>query len=188
MPARFTRDQLESYRGATVPDLVGRSPALLFVGINPGLWTAATQTHFCHPSNRFYPALRMAGLIDWSIDTSTGMSDEQRLAFVEAGLGITNLVRRATARAAELSAGELKDGAVRLERFVGKFNPNVVAVSGITAYRTAFGRPKAEIGEQPHPIVSSTLWVVPNPSGLNAHETVESLATWFRAAANAAGL
>ena len=97
----FTKKQLDSYRDQTVPDLVGDSCRLLFVGINPGLWTAATQTHFCHPSNRFYPALRHAGLVDWKIDTSVGMTDSQRRAFVSSGMGITNLVERATVRAGE---------------------------------------------------------------------------------------
>ena len=183
----FTREQLESFRGAAVPDLIGDGCKLLFVGINPGLWTAATQTHFCHPSNRFYPALRSAGLIDWEVDTSTGLTDEQKRGLVSSGIGITNIVQRATARASELSARELRGGVPRLEAFVNQWAPRVVAVAGITAFRTAFGRPGAALGAQQERFGTAGLWVVPNPSGLNAHETVDSLAEWYRSAADAAG-
>lgn len=179
----FTREQLETYRNATVPDLIGDDCRLLFVGINPGLWTAATQTHFCHPSNRFYPALRLAGLIDFDVDTDIGMSAAQRVLFTAAGLGITNLVERATPRAGELGAEELREGSERLVEVVASTDPAVVAVAGITAYRTAFRRPKAVLGPQEEPIAGSRVWVVPNPSGLNAHETIESLAEWYGRAA-----
>jgi TDG/mug DNA glycosylase family protein len=184
----FTRAQLESFRDATVPDLVGPGLRLLFVGINPGLWTAATSTHFAHPGNRFYPALLRAGIIDRPIDRGVGMTDEDRLALVERGLGITNLVARATPRAAELSIAELRDGAARLAEFVARHRPVVVAVAGVTAYRDAFARPKAVLGRQPESLDGALLWVVPNPSGLNAHETIDSLAAAYRAPAVAAGL
>ena len=184
----FTREELATYAGKTVDDLLGPDVRLLFVGINPGLWTAATNTHFCHPSNRFYPALRAAGLIAWRIDMSVGMSAEERMRLAAIGIGITNLVPRATVRASELSRDELREGAMRLERVVADVEPAVVAVAGLTAYRTAFGRPGAVLGPQPESIGVSRLWVVPNPSGLNAHETIESLATWYRRAAEAAGL
>ena len=184
----FTKEQLDQYQGATVPDLLGKDCRLLFVGINPGLWTVATQTHFCHPSNRFYPALRQAGLIDWWIDTSVGMTDDQRSSFTEAGLGITNLVSRATVRASELSATELVEGSGRLEELVSARRPDVVAVAGVTAYRTAFNEPRGQVGRQEAGIVGSELWVVPNPSGLNAHETVDSLADWYQKVAVLAGL
>jgi len=105
---RFTRAELESFRGVEVPDLLGPDCRLLFVGINPGLWTAATQTHFAHPANRFYPALALAGIVGRRIDPAAGMTDDDRAHLVERGLGITNLVRRATARAAELSDEELR--------------------------------------------------------------------------------
>lgn len=167
---------------------MGDGCRLLFVGINPGLWTAATQTHFCHPSNRFYPALRAAGLIDWAFDTDTGMSDEQRAALVADGIGITNLVRRATARASELSRVELREGGERLSLFVGELRPAVVAIAGVTAYRDAFGARDAVLGRQTSDLGPSQLWVVPNPSGLNAHETVGSLADWYSRAAGAAGI
>lgn len=171
-----------------MPDLIGADCKLLFVGINPGLWTAATQTHFCHPSNRFYPALRRAGLIDWSIDTDNGMTDEQRNRFTTAGFGITNLVKRATVRASELSRDELRAGGDRLENLVGDVNPGVVAVAGVTAYRDAFGDRAATPGRQSSDLGGAQLWVVPNPSGLNAHETTDSLAGWYSRVANEAGI
>lgn len=172
----------------TVPDLIGDHCRLLFVGINPGLWTAATQTHFCHPSNRFYPALRAAGLIDWTIDTDVGMSDSQRVAFTDKGLGITNLVARATVRASELSRDELRAGGQRLVGLVDEVLPRVVAVAGVTAYRDAFRNRLASLGRQPGDLGPAQLWVVPNPSGLNAHETIDSLATWYSTVAAEAGV
>lgn len=184
----FTREQLEAFRDAEVPDLIGPGLRLLFVGINPGLWTAATNTHFAHPGNRFYPALRQAGIVDRDIDRGTGMSDEDRAALIAAGIGITNLVARATVRAAELTAAELRAGGQRLERFVAEHHPRVVAVAGVTAYRQAFGRPKATMGRQDEPFAGAELWVVPNPSGLNAHETIDTLAAAYRAPAIAAGV
>lgn len=185
---RFTRAELESFRDAEVPDLVGPDLRLLFVGINPGLWTAATQTHFAHPVNRFYPALLAAGILEQRVDPSAGMSDSQRAALVGCGIGITNLVRRATARADELTKAELLDGRGRLEAFVVEHRPRVVAVLGVTAYRSAFGIPKASPGRQPDPLGPAELWVVPNPSGLNAHETIASLAVAYAEPARAAGL
>lgn len=184
----FTREELESYRDSTVPDLIGPGLKLLFVGINPGLWTAATQTHFAHPGNRFYPALEQAGVIDREIDRSEGMSDEDRRHLVERGIGITNLVRRATAQASELSNEELRQGADRLRDVVSRYAPSVVAVAGITAYRVAFGHRSAKAGQQADGIAQAEVWVVPNPSGLNAHETVDSLAVWYGRVAEAAGL
>lgn len=184
----FSRAELESFRDRPVPDLLGEDVRLLFVGINPGLWTAATQTHFCHPSNRFYPALRAAGIIDWELDTAKGMTERQRVIFVERGLGITNLVNRATARASELGPDELRGGARRLTGLVRELDPKVVAIAGITAYREAFGDRRARLGRQPEPMGAEELWVVPNPSGLNAHETIDSLASWYLDAARAAGV
>ena len=184
----FTKAELEAHRDGSVPDLIGDDCGLLFVGINPGLWTAATQTHFCHPSNRFYPALRKAGLIQWDVDAGVGMEEEQRQDFVERSMGITNLVNRATVRASELSKDELRVGASRLRALVTDVEPRVVAVAGITAYRDAFGERGAQPGRQPDRLGPAQLWVVPNPSGLNAHETVDSLADWYRTVATAAGL
>jgi TDG/mug DNA glycosylase family protein len=184
----FTREELLAFQGASVPDLIGPDCRMLIVGINPGLWTAATQTHFCHPSNRFYPALRKAGLVDLVVDASIGMTDEQRRELTDAGIGITNLVNRATARASELGHAELEEGGRRLGDLVARVAPRVVAVSGVTAFRTAFHRPKAILGVQPGGIGGSALWVVPNPSGLNAHVTADTLAGWLRLAADSAGL
>jgi TDG/mug DNA glycosylase family protein len=184
----FTRAELERFRDATVPDLIGPGVKLLFVGINPGLWTAATSTHFAHPGNRFYPALRLAGVIQRDIDRGTGMTDADRDHLIRRGIGITNVVERATARASELTTAELRAGGERLRRFVREHRPRVVALAGITAYRAAFGRPAAVLGEQPEPFETAALWVVPNPSGLNAHETIASLAEAYRAPAEFAGV
>ena len=183
----FTREELEAYRDEEVDDLVGGDVRLLLVGINPGLWTAATNTHFAHPSNRFYPALRRAGIADREIP-STGMDDDDRAHLLSRGLAITNIVARATVKASDLTTAELREGAVALERRIAAWGPAVVAVAGVTAYRTAFRRPKAVLGEQDETLGGARLWVVPNPSGLNAHETVDSLADWYAAPARAAGV
>jgi len=190
----FTRAELESFRDAEVPDLLpdpaagGPGLRLLFVGINPGLWTAATQTHFAHPVNRFYPALLAAGIIERPIDPAAGMTDADREHLTSRGIGITNVVRRATARADELTDDELRTGGQRLEALVARVHPRVVALAGITAYRSAFGRRKAKLGRQEETLGGAELWVVPNPSGLNAHETVATLATAYAATARAAGV
>ncbi|WGX97980.1 mismatch-specific DNA-glycosylase [Nocardioides sp. L-11A] len=192
----FTRAELESFRDAEVPDLLPDAPGqqlkLLFVGINPGLWTAATQTHFAHPGNRFYPALLLGGVITEPVDPADGMGEAERTMMRERGIGISNVVHRATAKASELSAEELREGGVRLTELVARVRPRVVAIAGITAYRTAFGLPKATPGRQPETLddlwAGAELWVVPNPSGLNAHETVASLAAAYREVAEAAGV
>jgi TDG/mug DNA glycosylase family protein len=184
----FTRADLESFRDATVPDLVGPDVRLLFVGINPGLWTAATRTHFAHPGNRFYPALLRAGILEDPVSASAGMTDADRAGFLARGLGITNLVARATARADELTAAELREGAEHMRETVRRVRPTVVAVAGITAYRAAFGQRAARPGRQGEAFEGSALWIVPNPSGLNAHETVESLAEAYAEPAREAGV
>ncbi|WP_148615555.1 mismatch-specific DNA-glycosylase [Nocardioides rubriscoriae] len=187
----FTRAELESFRDATVPDLLpppGRPLRLLFVGINPGLWTAATRTHFAYPGNRFYPALLAAGILEHRIDPAAGMTDADRDHLRSRGIGITNVAPRATAKASELTPAELREGGVRLRALVARREPAVVAIAGITAYRTAFGAPKAVMGRQPEPWGTSVLWVVPNPSGLNAHETVETLAAAYAEPARVAGV
>ncbi len=184
----FTRAELESFRDAEVPDLLADDLRLLFVGINPGLWTAAVQTHFAHPGNRFYPALLRAGILTEPVDPSAGMTEQDRERFRARGLGITNLAPRATAKAAELSTAELRAGGQRLRELVRTRAPRVVAVAGVTAYRQAFGRPRARLGPQEEHFEGAALWVVPNPSGLNAHETVDSLARAYAEAARAAGV
>ncbi len=190
----FTRAELEAFRDQEVDDLVGPGLRLLFVGINPGLWTAAVRTHFAHPGNRFYPALAAAGITGYEIDRVAGMSDADRAHLVARGIGITNLVRRATVRASELSRAELTDGGERLLRFVAEHRPAVVAIAGITAYRDAFGERAAVPGRQPETLDSAdrwsgaALWVVPNPSGLNAYETTATLAAAYAAPAAEAGV
>ncbi|RNL63400.1 mismatch-specific DNA-glycosylase [Nocardioides marmoriginsengisoli] len=186
--AAFTRAELDAFRDTEVPDLYGADLRLLFVGINPGLWTAAVQTHFAHPTNRFYPALYAAGIITRPIDPAAGMDAEDRDHFTGRGLGLTNVVRRATARADELSAAELRAGGAALHRFVSERRPTVVAIAGITAYRTAFKVPAAKVGRQPGTFGGSVLWVVPNPSGLNASATTASLAAAYREPALEAGI
>ncbi len=185
---RFTRAELESFRDTEVPDLLGPDVRLLLVGINPGLWTAAPQSHFARPGNRFYPALLAAGIIERRIDPAAGMSDVDRDHLRQRGIGITNLAPRATARADELSAEELRAGGERLVALVTERAPRVVAVAGITAYRRAFGAPRASLGRQPELFAGAVLWVVPNPSGLNAHHTVTSLAAAYAEPARAAGI
>lgn len=187
----FTRDELLTFRNRTVADLIGPNCRLLFVGINPGLWTAATGAHFARPGNRFYPALYRAGITTTQIDASRGMSAADREELVDRGVGITNVVARATAAAAELDADEMRAGGRRLVATVERVAPSVVAIAGITAYRTAFGRRDAVVGPQDVVLgdaVDTQVWVVPNPSGLNAHETVESLAVEYGLAARAAGI
>jgi TDG/mug DNA glycosylase family protein len=152
------------------------------------LWTAATQTHFAHPGNRFYPALRLAGIVDRDLDRGEPMTDRDRAYLMARGIGITNLVNRATARADELSPAELRTGRTRLEAFVALHHPVVVAVAGVTAYRAAFASPKATAGEQPDMISGARVWVVPNPSGLNAHATIGSLAQAYAEPARVAGV
>jgi double-stranded uracil-DNA glycosylase len=188
-PRGFTRAELARFEGATVADLVGdQPPRLVWVGVNPGLWTAATGTHFAHPSNRFYPALHRAGITDRELDRVAGLTDADRRASTDRGIAITNLVARATARASQLSTDELRAGAVTLVDRLTAWQPRVVAIAGVTAYRTAFGRPGAALGLQAERLAGAELWLVPNPSGLNAHETIDSLAERYREVAVAAGV
>lgn len=184
----FTRAELLAFRGKTLPDLLGPETRLLIVGINPGLLTVAVQSHFGRRGNRFYPALYRAGIVDRLIDAADGFAEADRAHLIARGVGITNLVPMATARADELSTEELLAGAKALERRVRRIKPGAVAMLGITAYRTAFGRPKASVGLQPERLGGAELWVVPNPSGLNAHATLDGLAAAYREVAIAAGI
>ncbi|MFT4126445.1 MAG: mismatch-specific DNA-glycosylase [Gordonia sp. (in: high G+C Gram-positive bacteria)] len=185
---RFTKEELAAFAGHRVPDLIGPDCRLLFVGTNPGLWSAATRSHFARRGNRFYPALLRAGIIDADVDASSGMSDADRDRLLARGLGLTNIVSRASVGAADLTAAELRAGATVLREKVRRIQPAVVAVLGITAYRTAFGERTAKPGRQGEDWGDSQVWVLPNPSGLNAHETVDTLAVAYRAAARAAGI
>ncbi|MVA74739.1 mismatch-specific DNA-glycosylase [Auraticoccus sp. F435] len=184
----FTRAELDAFRDTSVPDLVGPGLRLLFVGINPGLWTAATQTHFAHPGNRFWPALRRAGVVDLDVDRGSGFTDADRAAVIRRGIGITNLAPRATARADELTREELRTGLERLHALVAEHRPVVVAVAGVTAWRSATGDRRARLGRQQETLAGAALWLVPNPSGLNAHETLDSLARAYAEPAVEAGL
>jgi TDG/mug DNA glycosylase family protein len=194
MVARFSRAELEGFHGATVDDLLGPDVRLLFVGINPGLWTAAVNAHFARRGNRFWPALHAAGILPVTIDPSGGMSASDVALVHAARIGISNLVPTASARADELTIAELHAGARRLEDLVGRVRPTVVAVLGLTAFRQAFGRRTVTAGRQPDRLgatgsfAGAELFVLPNPSGLNAHESVASLAAAYRAAAVAAGI
>jgi TDG/mug DNA glycosylase family protein len=185
--ARFTRAELESYRGASIPDLVGPGLKLLFVGINPGLWTAATQTPFAHPQNKFYPALVAAGILTDLPDFSNGLTDDDRATLVSRGLGITNLVTRATGMAKELTTDELRAGADRLRANVASWRPRVVAVLGVGAYQKAFSRSKARAGLQAESLEGAELWVLTNPSPANP-TPVAALARAYSAPARSAGV
>jgi TDG/mug DNA glycosylase family protein len=184
----FTRAELEASRGRSVPDLLGSDLRLLFVGINPGLWTAAAQAHFAKRGNRFFPALHAAGLTDAVIDASAGFREEDVDLLTGMGIGITNIVNRATARAEELSAEELREGGRELDHKVAVLKPVVVVILGLTAYRISFTRPRASNGWQSETLADARLMVAGNPSGLNAHQTVASLGEMFREAAAAAGV
>ena len=184
----YTAAELDALYGRTLPDTVGPGLRLLFVGINPGLHTVAVQAPFARPGNRFYPALYLAGITDRVIDASAGLREADRAHLVDRGVGVTSLVKAATRRADELTRTQLVEGAAELEQRVAALAPTVVAMLGVTAYRTAFARPKTAVGPQLETLGGARLWVVPNPSGLNAHETVASLAAAYREAAVAAGI
>jgi TDG/mug DNA glycosylase family protein len=159
---RPTREQIQGAYGTTVPDLIRPRLRVLFVGINPSLYSGAVGHHFARPGNRFWKTLAGAGFTDQVLSPF----DERDL--LGAGLGITNLVARSTASAEELSADELRAGGQRLERKIRRYRPEVVAFVGVSAYRSAFGRPRAKVGEQPETIAGSRVWVLPNPSGRTA--------------------
>jgi double-stranded uracil-DNA glycosylase len=168
---------LDAARDATIPDVLPAEGApfrVLFCGINPGLYSAATGWHFARPGNRFWPALHLSGFTDRQLRPS----EQAELAGL--GLGITNIAPRATAQAAELTTAELKEGADRLLALVGARRPRVVAIAGVTAYRTAFARPHAGIGPQEEQLGPARLWILPNPSGLNAHWPTPRLVEAFR--------
>jgi double-stranded uracil-DNA glycosylase len=184
----FTRAELKSFTGATLPDLIADGVRLLFVGINPGLRSVAVQGHFAPRGNRFYPALLRAGITDHLIDASAGLTARDRDYLLGRGVGITSLVARATASAAELGPAELAEGARNLAGKVRRFRPRVVAILGVTAYRTAFAAPRAVLGRQPDDLNGTQVWVVPNPSGRNAHAPLDTLATACREVALAAGV
>lgn len=172
-PTRPTRDDLLAAAGKSIPDVIAPDLKVLFCGINPGLYSGATGYHFARPGNRFWPTLHRAGFIDRLLSPIEGRE------LPRFGYGLTNLVERATARADELSAEELIAGAWRLEKKVRRWRPRFVALLGISAYRVAFARPKAIPGRQEEGLDAATLWVLPSPSGLNAHFQLGDLARVF---------
>jgi double-stranded uracil-DNA glycosylase len=195
--ARPSATDLEAARNRTIPDILpapGEPWLVLFCGINPSLYSAATGWHFARPGNRFWPALHLSGF------TPRQLAPAEQHLLPGYGLGLTNLVARATAQAAELTPAELQAGGDRLRallaahrprvlgprvlgpRVLGPrvLGPRVLAVAGVTAYRTAFARPRATIGPQPDPLGTTPVWVLPNPSGLNASWTLPRLADAFR--------
>jgi TDG/mug DNA glycosylase family protein len=184
----FTRAQLEAFRGGTIPELISPGTRLLFVGINPSLRSAAVQAPFAQPGNRFWPTLYRAGILDRSVNASQGLSADDRDHLFERGVGITNLVREATARADELTKTQYIAGAEALVTRVASLPPTLVAILGLSVYPIAFGRPVVLPNPQPHRIGRSTVWVLPNPSGLNAHASAAMLAAAYRDAAIAAGI
>jgi double-stranded uracil-DNA glycosylase len=172
-PSRPTPAELEAARQLTVPDVVAPGLRVLFSGINPGLYSAATGHHFSRPGNRFWPALHRSGF------TPRQFQPDEQDELPGLGLGITNIVDRATARADELSADELREGGRVLLAKAARLAPRWLAVVGVTAYRTAFGEPRAAVGPQELTAGATRLWVLPNPSGLNAHWTPATLADEF---------
>ncbi len=168
---------LEAAKDATIPDVLpppSEPFRVLFVGINPGLYSAATGWHFARPGNRFWPALHASGF------TPRQLKPSEQEELTTYGLGITNVAPRATAQAAELTRAELVAGGQRLQALVAARRPSYVAILGVTAYRTAFARPKALIGPQPDLLAAAHLWILPNPSGLNASWQPPRLAAAFR--------
>lgn len=169
-----TKEELLSAANKTVPDVLAPGLKILFCGINPGLYTAAVGHHFARPGNRFWPALYQAGI------TPRLLQPHEERELLKWGYGITNVVARASAAASELTRAELLEGGRILEQKVRKYQPRALAVLGIGAYRDAFQRPDAVMGLQPERIGRTRLWVLPNPSGLNAHYRLEELAELLR--------
>jgi double-stranded uracil-DNA glycosylase len=164
---------LAAANGRSIPDVIAPDLAVLFCGINPGLWSAATGHHFARPGNRFWPALHRGGF------TPRQLAPAEQELLLGYSLGITNVVARGSARADELTPAELVAGGESLRARVARFRPRWLALLGVGAYRTAFARPKAVIGEQPDVLGGTRVWVLPNPSGLNAHYTLDRLAGAF---------
>ncbi|GAA3728109.1 G/U mismatch-specific DNA glycosylase [Salinactinospora qingdaonensis] len=178
MPLPSKTDLLAAH-GTTIPDVIGPGTRILFCGINPGLYSGYTGYHFARPGNRFWPALHRAGF------TPRVLRPDEQYLLPQWGLGITNLVARATARADELTPAELREGGALLIRKLREYRPALLAVLGITAYRRAFACPSAVIGPQEEPVAGTPVWVLPNPSGLNAHYSVDGIAAELRRARTA---
>ncbi|QUH02240.1 G/U mismatch-specific DNA glycosylase [Saccharopolyspora erythraea] len=179
MSAKPSARELAAADGATVPDVLAPGLRVLFCGINPGLYSAATGHHFARPGNRFWPALHVSGF------TPRQFRPDEQECLLDHGLGITNLVARASARADQLGSEELRAGGARLREAVRRTHPAWLAVVGVTAYRTAFDERRAAVGPQQRAIGTTRLWVLPNPSGLNAHYNLERLSEEFARLRNA---
>jgi double-stranded uracil-DNA glycosylase len=176
-----TRAELLAYEGRTLPDVIAPGLRVLFCGINPGLYTAWAGHHFARRGNRFWPTLHRSGF------TPRQLEPNEQDELLTLGLGVTNVVARATATAAQLSTAELRAGGELLRRTVEKQAPSYLAVLGVTAYRSAFDAPRAGLGLQSRGIGATTVWVLPNPSGLNAHFSLDALAALFAELRAAAG-
>ncbi len=173
-PFRPTAAEIARARGKAIPDVIAPGLRVLFVGINPSLYSAAVGHHFARPGNRFWPTLALSGFTE---RLYSAFEDRRLLG---RGCGVTNIARPATARADELTPDDLRTGARLLVRKVGRYRPAFVTFLGITAYREAFGCKDAGMGKQPEALGGSCLWVLPNPSGLNAHYQLDGLARLFR--------
>lgn len=173
MTARPTASDLAAARERTLNDLIAPGLDILFVGINPGLWSGATGFHFARPGNRFWRALHQAGL------TTHLVSPDNQHELLDFGIGVVNLVPRTTATAAELSTAEIRAGATALLDKINRYRPRKVAFLGVSTYRVAFDRPKASVGRQAERIGASEVWLLPNPSGLNAHYQLAALAVAY---------
>jgi TDG/mug DNA glycosylase family protein len=179
-PGRPTPAEIQNAAGRTVADVIAPGLQVLFCGINPGLYSAAIGHHFGRPGNRFWPALHASGI------TPRLLSPFEERELLAYGYGITNVVTRATAAADELAREELVTGGRALEEKVRRYAPTIMAILGLTAYRVAFGFSKATIGLQETPVGGARVWVLPNPSGLNAHYSLPDLARLFRQVKEAA--
>jgi TDG/mug DNA glycosylase family protein len=172
---RPTAEELLAAEGRSIPDVLRGHLRFLFVGINPGLYSGATGHHFARPGNRFWPTLHSAGF------TARQFAPDDEEALLALGIGITNLVNRTTAKASQVTDDELRAGAIRLRATVASYQPEAVAVLGVSAYRIAFDEPTATVGHVGKRLVGADLWVLPNPSGLNAHYQLPQLIELFRA-------
>ena len=172
-PHKPTKEEIRAAAGKTVPDVIAPGLRVLFCGINPGLYSGATGHHFARPGNRFWPTLHKAGF------TPRQLRPEEEQELLTLGLGITNIVDRATVAAADLSADELAEGGQQLRGKVERYQPLILAILGISAYRLAFNQPRAVLGRQPETIGKTLLYILPNPSGLNAHYQLDDLARAF---------
>ena len=170
---RVTREQLEASATKRVKDVIAPGLRVLFCGINPGLWTSFTGHHFAGPGNRFWKALHLGGF------TPRVLKPAEKAELLEYGVGITNVVPRATATAAELSTADYIAGGKRLVAKIRKYKPRALAVLGLGAYRAAFGHAAASVGEQEDRIGTTRVWVMPNPSGLNQNYSLEQMGKLF---------